>query len=103
MKHKLKFVLVGLALVVVVGGIYGYQRFAPLINTGTGLVAHQMCSCVYVSNRELEACLDERWPDMQTIPAELIELNGKPGVQATSFISTRTATFETGFGCTLQD
>jgi hypothetical protein len=103
MSSWLKFGLIGLLIVLLAGGIYGYQRFVPLINTGTGLVAHQMCACVFVSHRDLAVCLDERWPDMQSIPAERIEFDGKPGIQATSFIATRTATFESGFGCTLQD
>ncbi len=102
-KTWLKKGLVGLAVLVVGGLVYGYTSFAPLANTGTGLVAHQMCSCVHVSNRELEVCLGDRWPDMQTIQAEPIAVDGAPGIEATSVFGTRTAIYEPGFGCTLQD
>lgn len=103
MKPWMKYALGGAALVILLGSVFAYRQFAPLINTGTGLVAHQMCSCVFVSNRELDVCLDDRWPDTQSISAEVIELDGVSGVQANGYISTRIATFESGFGCTLQD
>ncbi len=103
MKLWIKYALVVLLLAVVGGLAYGYQSFAPLANTGTGLVAHQMCSCVHVSNRELDVCLDDRWPDMKTVMAEPVEVNGAPGMEATSIFGTRIAIYEPGFGCTLQD
>lgn len=103
MRPWVKYSLIGSLVVIVVGSAFAYRQFGPLINTGTGLVAHQVCNCLHVSNRELQACLDDRWPDMQTVPAEPIEINGQPAVRATSVISTRTATYEEGFGCTLQD
>lgn len=103
MKPWVKYVSALLIVLVLCGLGYGYVKFAPLANTGTGLVAHQMCSCVHVSNRPLDACLDDRWPNVETISAKQIEVDGVPGIEASSFITSRTATYEEGFGCTLQD
>jgi len=67
------------------------------------MVAHQICSCLCVSKRELQSCLDDRWLNMQSIGAEPIQLDGVPAVEANGFIATRTASYEAGFGCTLQN
>ena len=48
MKKWIKYIGGGLLVVLVAGLIYGYQKHGHLIPTGTGLVAHQVCSCLYV-------------------------------------------------------
>lgn len=103
MKPWIKYLCIAIVILLVSSLTYGYQKFSPLINTATGMVAHQICSCVHVSSRELQSCLDDRWPNMQSIWAEPTQFNGAPAVEATSFIATRTASYEAGFGCTLQD
>ena len=103
MKPWLKYLCIAIVILLVSSLTYGYQKFSPLIHTGTGMVAHQICSCLYVSKRELQSCLDDRWPNVQAIGAEPTQLAGAPAVEANGFIVTRTASYEPGFGCTLQD
>ena len=103
MKPWMKYLSIALVILLVAGLAYGYERFAPLVMAGTGLVAHQICNCLHVSNRELQVCLDDRWPDTMSISAEPITVNGLPGVQSKGLIESRIALYEPGFGCTLQD
>ena len=83
-------VLVGVALV------WEYARDRSTI--GAGYVAKEVCSCVFVAGRELEACRADIPPSMDRIQVEL----DKDRVRAfLPGLTERIARSEPPFGCVL--
>ena len=99
-RRVLKWVFVVLAVVVVGGAIFLGPRIYRLSNIGAGYIAKQMCSCVFVGERDFAACRSDMPPDMVRVGAEL--LPGGAGVRAwVRGIVSREARYTPGTGCTL--
>ncbi|MDH3642903.1 MAG: hypothetical protein OES38_12455 [Gammaproteobacteria bacterium] len=83
-------------LVIVAGVLY----LKPQTDVGTGYVAKQVCSCVYLGERDYEQCRLDQPDFMDPIDAEHIpELEG---VKASYFpLSEATAYYFDGYGCIL--
>ena len=73
-------------------------HLAPQAEIGAGFVAKQMCSCVFVGGRDLEACRLDLRPDLAQVRSSLLA----DGVHAwVPLLASRTAHFREGSGCTL--
>lgn len=97
-----RIILVGLVVGVVAGALF-YREFRPQANLGAGYVAHQICSCVFVAERNYESCLPDLLPIMDTIRSEVVEVSGRHGVRGwIPALASRTALHTPGFGCALQ-
>jgi len=100
MRRLLKWVLLGLALVATAAGVYVGPRMYRLSMIGAGYVAKQMCSCIFVSERDFASCRADMPPDMARVEATV--LDGARGVRArVPGIAERTARYSPGTGCTL--
>lgn len=71
------------------------------VDVGAGMLAKQMCSCMFVAGRDQEAC---RLDQMAVFDPIQIEITDDPkGVRAFVIgLGDRHAEFEEGFGCTLR-
>jgi hypothetical protein len=78
--------------------VYG-PRFVSMAGVGAGYVAKQMCSCVYVVERDFDACRIDIPGSMERIEAERLE--DRPGVRARVIGLQRFAVHTPGAGCRL--
>jgi hypothetical protein len=89
-----------LLLLVVLGTAVLLPRMARLSNIGTGYLAKQMCSCIFVGEREFDACRSDMPASMAKVQAALLE--SEPGVKAwIPVFAERRARYRAGSGCTL--
>ena len=66
---------------------------------GTGYVAKELCSCIFVGGRSLESCRPDVPESMDRVQAELLP----DGVRAfVPGFAERIARHEPGYGCTLE-
>jgi len=98
-------VLVVLAVVVAVAAGAGYALwYVPTkraVAIGTGMLAKQMCSCLFVAGRSRADCRADQFASMDPIEVEV--LSAPDGVRAfVPLLGERTATRSAGGGCTLQ-
>ncbi len=95
----LRKISIGLGVFVVLSIIGGWIFLRPLIQMGTGYVAKQVCSCVYVGQRDFPNCYaDLRRYGPRISARHLEELNG---VRAEIFpVASATAYYHKGNGCT---
>ena len=98
-------VLIVAAVLVLLGVVVGYVRwFVPTqraVGIGTGMLAKQLCSCVFVSERSLEDCRADQFESMDPIQVEV--LSEPEGIRAfVPLFGERIATWRDGLGCTLQ-
>lgn len=104
MSRKRK-IAITLAILFVIVLVYGWFRFAvPLryaVDIGAGMLAKQVCSCVYVAERELADCrADER---AMTDPIQVEVLREENRVRAwITGLAERTAIYREGLGCSLE-
>jgi hypothetical protein len=83
-----------------VAALYWGPRFHRLAEVGAGYVAKQVCSCVFVGERDLAACRADIPESMQRVSASLLP-DGE-GVRASVLgLVERRATHQPGTGCTL--
>ena len=91
--------------VLVVGVVAAALMLGPgavqMSRVGSGYVAKQVCSCMYVAGRDFDACRADMPADMDPIEAEAVP--GQPAVRAGVLGITRTARHTPGFGCALLD
>jgi hypothetical protein len=77
---------------------YGYLHLRGMAHIGTGYVAKELCSCIFVGGRSLESCRPDIPESMDRIRVELLA----DGVRAfVPGLAERVARHESGFGCTL--
>jgi hypothetical protein len=97
--------LLALAGLLGVALAYGLvAHFLPLreqVGIGAGLLAKQMCSCIYVAQRSPEACRADQRTSLDPIAFELRrdEQRVWAGVR---LLGERIAVHRAGFGCTLE-
>ena len=84
-------------LLLVVGALV-YERARDLSTVGAGYVAKELCSCVFVGERNLASCRPDIPETMERVEAEL----GADRVRAfVPYLAERIARFEPPFGCVL--
>lgn len=96
--------LFGVALLIAVGlTLWLYLRTSTLGQRaviGTGYVAHVVCSCRYLGNRELASCLTDFEPGM-----EMVRVSDDAGARRITawvpLISRQTASYSADYGCML--
>lgn len=95
----------GLLLLVGAGALYGPSALRTA-RVGTGYVAKQMCSCLFVGGGDFARCRDDMLPSMDRISAELLPAPEGEGVRASlpllPLAADRVALHRPGFGCALQ-
>jgi hypothetical protein len=80
----------------VAGALFGIgERQAGV---GAGYVAKEVCSCMFVGGRSLEACRGDVPASMDRVRAEALP-DGVRG--SVPLLASRVARHEPGFGCTL--
>ena len=93
-----RWVLMAVFWVVLVGGALAYEWARDQAGVGAGYVAKELCSCVFVGERELASCRSDIPPAMERVEAEL----GADRVRAfVPGLGERIARFEPPFGCVL--
>ena len=99
MKKFLKFLLIGIIIIIVLVLIYALLTFPPIMR---GMAAKTMCSCVYVMGRSPESVIKK---ELQVFPGladiELERNNGDSTVTATLLWKSSKAIYRRGLGCTL--
>ena len=92
----------GLLMVAILAGVVGYRQIHPLANVDVGYVAHQICSCVFVTERSYDSCLPDMLPELARIESEVVTAEGKNGGRAwVPIFATRTALHTPELGCSL--
>ena len=81
-----------------VAGALARTRLAPRADIGAGFVAKQLCSCIFVGERELESCQLDLGPELARVRFERTE----DGVHAwVPLLASRNARHREETGCTL--
>lgn len=93
--------LVAFAILLAAAGAWRRLRVSGLLAAGAGYSAQQTCACLWVSGRTLERCKT----DLDPLARRLVSIRvGAEEVTASALgISTATATYEKGFGCSLRN
>jgi uncharacterized membrane protein YtjA (UPF0391 family) len=88
----------GVFWVLLIAGALGFQGLRGQTDIGSGYVAKELCSCIFVGERELDSCRPDIPPAMDAIEAEV----GADRVRAfVPYLGERIARFEPPFGCVL--
>ena len=76
-------------------------RVGDLASIGAGYSAEQTCACLFIGKRTIESCMG----DLDPLARKLISVHpGENTVTASGFgVSSATARFTPGYGCTLQN
>lgn len=89
---------IGLAVVFLVG-LVAVQFVTAEARVRTGQVAMQLCSCLYVANRDYESCM----PEVATEARDMRITFGREAAEARYFgLATGVAQLEAGYGCHLK-
>ncbi len=92
-------VAVAIAMGLVVWRWYLPTRFA--VDIGAAMLAKQVCSCVYVANRNLADCRADQFTSTDPIALEILVDPERVRAWVTGF-GERTAIHREGLGCTLE-
>ena len=93
-----RWVAMAVFWVLLVGGALAYEWARDQSAVGAGYVAKELCSCVFVGERDLASCRPDIPPTMDRVQAEL----GADRVRAfVPYLAERIARFEPPFGCVL--
>ncbi len=102
MRCVLKWALLVVVLATGAAGVFVGPRIYRLCIIGTGYIAKQMCSCVFVAERDFTACRRDMPIDMARVHAALLEHGS--GIRAwLPAVVERTAHYTSSTGCTLDD
>ena len=91
------------AVVLAAGGLAASGR-APLryAATGAGYVAHVVCSCRYVGNRNLASCQTDFEPGMEIVSVS-DDTKARRVTAWVPLLSKQTASYDPRYGCTLDE
>jgi hypothetical protein len=101
MRRRLAWIAAVLIGLIVLAALVWGPRAVGRAQIGVGFAAKQICSCVYVTGREVPACRADLMPAMDPIDVQVL---GDPeGVRASLLMGAlkRTALHHPGSGCTL--
>lgn len=102
MKSRWKQILLLVGVVLIVVAAVVVRDLRAQANIGAGYVAHQVCSCVFVSERSHAACRGDLLPVMARVRSEILEEKTRRGVRAGVLaLASRTAWHRPGLGCML--
>lgn len=77
-----------------------YSSTGKRAELATGYIAHVVCSCRYVGNREMASCETDREPG-----TEIVRISEDPErrriTASVPLLARRTARFDPDYGCTL--
>lgn len=77
-----------------------YSSTGKRAEVAAGYVAHVVCSCRYVGNRDMASCKTDFEPGMEIVKVE--DDGDKRRITAkVPFLASRTATFDPEYGCAL--
>ncbi|MFZ4689072.1 MAG: hypothetical protein ACOYLS_07530 [Polymorphobacter sp.] len=91
-----------LLLTLLAGGWLGlkYSATGARAAVGSGYVAHVVCSCRYVGNRDMASCATDLEPGM-----EIVSISDDPEKRRVTasvpLLAKRTATYDPEYGCAL--
>lgn len=99
----LRSIGLGLLVVLIAGGVWGYRQVAPFARIGSTYIAKQYCSCVFVAGRSDASCRSDFEPDIDkfSITADRSALPARGKVTARLAMFAGEATYADGFGCTV--
>ncbi len=88
-----------LVLCLALGVVFGPEAYRA-VHVGSGYLAKQMCSCIFVAGRAADACRLDMPESMDGLV--LVQLEDGEGVRASLYgIAERTAHHQPGSACTL--
>jgi hypothetical protein len=90
-----------LAALVLLGWFRWYVPTRYAVDIGAGMLAKQVCSCLYLANRDLDACRADQFASMDPIQVEVLEQTRRVRAFVPAF-GERFAIFSDGLGCTLE-
>ena len=83
-------------------GVWGwYLPTRAAVDIGAGLLAKQICSCVFVAERSVEDCRADQFEMMDAIRVEVRHDAGRVRAWLPA-LGTRTALYRDGLGCVLE-
>jgi len=92
---------VAIVLALAVGFFSWYLPTRQAVSIGAAMLAKQVCSCVYVADREIADCRADQFESMDPIQVEV--LRDEERVRAwIPLLGERTAVHREGLGCTLE-
>lgn len=98
MKKFVKIVLLSLLAILFVSILAVFITFPPIM---AGMAAKTVCSCVYVSDRNVESVRQKELQVFPGLASADIEIDKDSTVRATVLFSTAEAIYRKGLGCTL--
>ena len=72
MRRTLSILAIAFLVLLLVAAIVLVPRVVGMAEVGTGYVAKQVCSCLYIAERELDACRADLLPAMDRIQATVL-------------------------------
>lgn len=97
-KRWLGLTVLAVVLVVVVGGVWASRDQVAYAHIATGYAAKQLCSCVHVSNRDLDSCVADYPEEAQRNIT--VSMEGDNVRASVLFGAIRSeATFDAEYGC----
>jgi hypothetical protein len=77
-----------------------YSSIGKRAELGAGYMAHVVCSCRYVGNRDMASCETDREPGTEIV--KLVDDEQRRRITASvPLLSSRTATYDPEYGCSL--
>jgi hypothetical protein len=90
-----------LALLFAVGWFRWYLPTRAAVDIGAAMLSKQMCSCLYVANRDLDDCRADQFSSMDPIQLEWLRDEQRVRAFVPAF-GERTSLHREGFGCMLE-
>jgi hypothetical protein len=90
-----------ITLVIALALLTGCSRVEQPVTNATRFVARMSCSCVFVTGRELQACLADLPPEAGWLSVDVDAV--AQSVRASALWLQGEARFQEGRGCQLQD
>ena len=98
-------IAIGAAIVLAACLVFGFVRwYLPLrqaVDIGAAMLAKQICSCVFVADREVADCRADQFSSMDRIRLEVLRDESRVRAWIPA-LGERTAIHREGFGCTLE-